>query len=151
MKKPLFALAAVATLALLGGTTSPVPVLHAQRPATPRPSQQPADSWLLRPQQVFDATSEQAQPGWVVLVTGNRIVAAGPPAGIKAPADARTIDLPGMTLLPGLIEAHTHIFLLEVIQEFLANGAAVHHSSSKPPISCKASQISSQEYPLCRR
>src|SRR5512142_591614 len=88
-----------------------VPLLHAQRPGGPSAQQAPAATWLLRPQAVFDATSEQAQPGWVVLVTGNRIAAVGPAAGVKAPSDARLIELPGMTLLPGLIEAHTHIFL----------------------------------------
>jgi imidazolonepropionase-like amidohydrolase len=82
--------------------------IRAQRGQTP---QSPAESWLLRPQQVFDATSEQAHPGWVVLVTGNRIVAVGPAASVALPSGARTVDLPGMTLLPGLIEAHTHIFL----------------------------------------
>jgi imidazolonepropionase-like amidohydrolase len=112
MKKPSLVVFVGATLALLAWTTLPVPVLQAQRPAAARaPQQAPAASWLLHPQQVFDAASEQAQPGWVVLVTGNRIVAVGPAASVIAPADARAIDLPGMTLLPGLIEAHTHIFL----------------------------------------
>ena len=85
--------------------------LSAQRPQRQPASQDPAASWLLRPQQVFDATGEQAHPGWVVLVTGNRIAAVGPAASVTAPADARVVELPGMTLLPGLIEAHTHIFL----------------------------------------
>ncbi len=42
---------------------------------------------------------------------GTSIVAAGPTATITAPSDATVIDLPGMTLLPGLIDAHTHLFL----------------------------------------
>ncbi len=97
--------AALAPLAL----TAFAPVdLRAQRA---QPSEPPAASWLLRPQQVFDATSDQAHPGWVVLVTGNRIAAVGPSSTVAPPPDTRTIDLPGMTLLPGLIEAHTHIFL----------------------------------------
>src|SRR5262249_41495836 len=49
--------------------------------------------------------------GWAVLVTGQRITAVGAADGIKAPADARVIDLPGMTLLPGLIDAHSHVLL----------------------------------------
>jgi imidazolonepropionase-like amidohydrolase len=44
-------------------------------------------------------------------VAGNRIAAVGAPADITPPAGARVIDLPGMTLMPGLIDAHSHIFL----------------------------------------
>jgi len=47
--------------------------------------------------------------GWTVLVEGDRIVAVGP--NISAPAGARTIDLPGTTLMPGMIEGHSHLFL----------------------------------------
>jgi imidazolonepropionase-like amidohydrolase len=101
-------LAIVASLALTAWAAFLTVDLRAQRAQPPR---QPASSWLLRPQQVFDAASEQAHAGWVVLVTGNKIVAVGPPATVTPPPDARTIELPGMTLLPGLIEAHTHIFL----------------------------------------
>ncbi len=66
---------------------------------------------LLRPERVFDATSEKTREGWVVLVSGQKITAAGPAAEVRIPAGARAIDLPGMTLLPGLIDAHSHIFL----------------------------------------
>jgi len=66
---------------------------------------------VLRPQQVFDAASDQAHAGWVVVVDSNRIVAVGPAAGTPAPAGARIIDLPGATLLPGLMDLHSHIFL----------------------------------------
>lgn len=68
-------------------------------------------SVLLRPARVFDAVSQQPHEGWVVLVTGNRIAGVGPAADVKAPAGTRTLDLPGATLLPGLIDAHSHIFL----------------------------------------
>jgi imidazolonepropionase-like amidohydrolase len=71
----------------------------------------PVESVLLRPARVFDATSEQTHEGWSVLVTGARIIAVGPAAQVAAPAGATAIDLPGMTLLPGLIDAHSHIFL----------------------------------------
>ncbi|CAA9297759.1 MAG: hypothetical protein AVDCRST_MAG11-609, partial [uncultured Gemmatimonadaceae bacterium] len=61
----------------------------------------------LRPARVFDGTA--TREGWVVVVRGARIVAAGPAAA--APAGARTIDLAGATLLPGLIDLHSHVLL----------------------------------------
>ena len=77
---------------------------------TPAPAAPPA-SVLLRPARVFDAVSQAPHEGWAVLVTGNTIAAAGPVAEIKAPAGATVIDLPGATLMPGLIDAHSHIYL----------------------------------------
>jgi imidazolonepropionase-like amidohydrolase len=64
---------------------------------------------LLRPARVFDGEATHAS--WVVVVRGERIEAAGPIDDVKAPAAARVIELPGMTLLPGLIDAHSHLFL----------------------------------------
>ena len=63
----------------------------------------------MRPAAVFDG--EQRRDGWHVLVDGDRIVAAGAASDIAAPDGARTIDLPGATLLPGLIDLHTHLLL----------------------------------------
>ena len=62
---------------------------------------------LLRPDRVFDGAA--MHPGWSVLVEGERIVAAGP--DLAAPAGAETVALPGTTLMPGLIDAHVHLFL----------------------------------------
>jgi imidazolonepropionase-like amidohydrolase len=70
---------------------------------------QNATSYLLRPARVFDG--EAMHEGWVVVVRGQRIDAAGPAASVTVPAGAETIDLPGATLLPGLIEAHSHVLL----------------------------------------
>jgi imidazolonepropionase-like amidohydrolase len=78
--------------------------------ATP-PAASAAQTYLLRPQRVFDAASSATHEGWVVLVSGEKISAVGPAASVNAPAGATTIELPGMTLLPGLIDAHSHIFL----------------------------------------
>lgn len=69
-----------------------------------------AGATLLRPAQVWTA-GEPVHRGWVVLTEGPRIVAAGPAATIQAPADAQVIDLPGATLLPGLMDIHSHLFL----------------------------------------
>jgi len=71
----------------------------------------PAHAVLLRPDRVFDAKDEATHAGWVVLVQGDSIAAVGPAASVHAPADAETIDLAGTTLLPGLIDAHSHVFL----------------------------------------
>jgi imidazolonepropionase-like amidohydrolase len=68
-----------------------------------------AQSYLLRPAQVFDGVDPAPHTGWSVLVEGDKIAAAGP--NIAAPADAKVIDLPGTTLMPGMIEGHSHIFL----------------------------------------
>ena len=72
---------------------------------------QASKSILLHPQRVFDASSAAAHEGWVVLVTGEKIAGVGPAGSIAVPPGTTTIDLPGMTLLPGLIDAHSHIFL----------------------------------------
>jgi imidazolonepropionase-like amidohydrolase len=79
---------------------------------SPLHAQPPADSALvLRPDRVFDGETPTAHAGWVVVVRGDRIVAAGPAARTPAPPGARTIALPGTTLLPGLIDAHSHLLL----------------------------------------
>jgi len=78
--------------------------------AAPANTAPPPKNILLRPQRVFDATSATHE-GWVVLISGEKIVAVGPAASVAVPAGTTTIDLPGMTLLPGMIDAHSHIFL----------------------------------------
>jgi imidazolonepropionase-like amidohydrolase len=72
---------------------------------------QTGSSYVLRPARVFDGDSAQVHDGWVVVVRGDKIEAAGPAASVKVPSDARPIDLPGLTLLPGFIEAHSHVLL----------------------------------------
>lgn len=72
---------------------------------------QMAPSFLLKPQRIFTASDQQTHEGWAVLVTGRTIAEVGPAAGIKPPPGTTVIDLAGQTLLPGLIEAHAHLFL----------------------------------------
>lgn len=64
--------------------------------------------YLLKPDRVFDG--EQMHSDWIVLVKGNKIEAAGS-MNFKLPANTRVIELKGTTLLPGLIEGHSHLFL----------------------------------------
>jgi imidazolonepropionase-like amidohydrolase len=66
---------------------------------------------VLKPARVFDGAEPESHEGWVVVVRGGRIDGAGPAGEVKVPDGARTIDLPKMTLLPGLIDAHTHVLL----------------------------------------
>jgi imidazolonepropionase-like amidohydrolase len=73
------------------------------------PAQTQPPVFLLQPDRVFDGEASHA--GWVVVTQGERIVAAGPAASTPAPGGARTILLPGTTLLPGLIEGHSHLLL----------------------------------------
>src|SRR5262252_7175806 len=63
---------------------------------------------ILKPARVFDG--ETMHEGWGVRVKGERIDSVGPAAGLAA-AGAATIDLPGATLTPGLVEGHSHILL----------------------------------------
>ena len=62
---------------------------------------------LLRGTQLFDGTAVHA--GWEVLVEGDHIAAVGP--HLATPAGTRVIDLPGDTIMPGMIEGHSHMFL----------------------------------------
>ena len=66
---------------------------------------------LLRPAAVWDGVSDAAQAGWTVLVRGSMIAAVGPAATLGSPAGATVVDLPGATLVPGMIEAHSHVLL----------------------------------------
>ena len=85
---------AITTALALGGATAP--------PPEPAPL-------LLRPAAVFDGVDGKTHAGWQVLVRGDRIVAVGP--DLAVPAGARTVDLAGDTLMPGMIEGHGHLFL----------------------------------------
>jgi imidazolonepropionase-like amidohydrolase len=70
---------------------------------------EPVNYTLLKPDRVFDG--KEMHPGWWVLVKGRRIAGVGEAAGIKVPAGATIIELKGSTLMPGLIEGHSHLFL----------------------------------------
>ncbi len=72
---------------------------------------QPPEAVVLRPARVFDGVTATLHTGWEVVVVGDRIADAGPADRVQRPAGARVIDLPGLTLLPGLIEGHSHLLL----------------------------------------
>jgi imidazolonepropionase-like amidohydrolase len=66
---------------------------------------------LLKPDRVSDGATPESHVGWVVLVQGEKIAAAGPADQVKASPAAKVVELPGATLLPGLIDAHSHLLL----------------------------------------
>jgi imidazolonepropionase-like amidohydrolase len=93
-----FANIRVAALLLIAMSAPPAPA-----------AAQPPGAIVLRPAQVFDGVDPRPHPGWSVLVEGDRIAAVGP--NLAAPAGAKVIELPGTTLMPGMIEGHSHLFL----------------------------------------
>jgi imidazolonepropionase-like amidohydrolase len=101
--------ASIWNLALIGVALL-APSAHAQQ-AKPRPPKRPIQTILLRPDSVFDGEATEVHKGWVVLVRGDQIAAVGPADTIPLPEGARELKLPGCTLLPGLIDAHTHLLL----------------------------------------
>jgi imidazolonepropionase-like amidohydrolase len=72
---------------------------------------QTINTYLLKPAHIFDGESAELHNGWAVLVRGDHIESVGPANEIKAPADVKVIDMPGTTLMPGLIDAHSHVLL----------------------------------------
>jgi imidazolonepropionase-like amidohydrolase len=90
-------------LALTAGALAFAPAARAAPPAANTMT-------LLRPSQVWSA-GEPVHSGYVVLTQGQRIVAVGPAGAVGVPAGAELIDLPGTTLLPGLMDIHSHLFL----------------------------------------
>jgi imidazolonepropionase-like amidohydrolase len=93
-------LAALTAVSLVAGPAA----LRAQSPA-------PRDTTpiVLRAARLIDGTGAAAVRNGVVVVRGERIVAAGREGSVAVPAGARTIDLGDATLLPGFVDAHTHI------------------------------------------
>lgn len=99
----------VIAAAVLGAALSFMLPNHAMAQA--QPQRDTGATTLLVPDRVFDAPAGVTHAGWVVLVSGERIVAVGPRASMSMRAGAREITLPGTTLMPGLIEAHSHLLL----------------------------------------
>src|SRR5438105_11289586 len=71
----------------------------------------PAPSSLaIRAGRMFDGRSDHLATNQILLIEGDRITAVGPAASLKIPPGAKVIDLSHATVLPGLIDAHTHVF-----------------------------------------
>jgi imidazolonepropionase-like amidohydrolase len=80
--------------------------------ATALVAQTPPQSVLIKAGRLIDGRSQQVQTNVGILIEGERIRAVGPLAQIQSQAaNARVIDLSQMTVLPGMIDAHTHLLL----------------------------------------
>ncbi|HTL55781.1 MAG TPA: amidohydrolase family protein [Candidatus Limnocylindrales bacterium] len=96
------------TMLLLISTTRSSAAAGSSTAADAKPALRPV---LLVPKWVFGTDDAALHENWAVLVSGRKIIAAGPRAQVQSPPDALTLDLPEMTLLPGLMDVHSHIFL----------------------------------------
>lgn len=83
--------------------------------------------YLLKPDRVFDG--ESMHTGWMVLVHNNKIEQAGE-MNFRLPANTKLIELKGATLLPGLIEGHSHLFL-HPYNEVSWNDQVLHESRAE--------------------
>jgi imidazolonepropionase-like amidohydrolase len=79
--------------------------------ARPAAASSPTQIVVIRAGQLIDGKSDQPRSNQVIVIRGNRIESVGDAATVHLPANARVIDLSRATVLPGLIESHTHIFL----------------------------------------
>jgi imidazolonepropionase-like amidohydrolase len=69
-----------------------------------------SDPLVLRAARLLDGTGTPAVPDAALLIEGGRVGYAGPAAGLpEGAAQAPTLDFPGATLLPGLVDAHVHL------------------------------------------
>jgi imidazolonepropionase-like amidohydrolase len=72
-------------------------------------AQQPDTATVFYPDRVFDG--EIMHTGWAVWIANDKIMGAGPAETLKPTGNVKTVRLPGTTLLPGLIEGHSHLLL----------------------------------------
>jgi len=82
--------------------------IRAQQPGAPG-EQRGKGTIVLRAAQIIDGTGAEPIKNGVVVVTDNKIVAVGTSANVRIPGGARVINLGDVTLMPGFIDAHTHI------------------------------------------
>lgn len=85
-------------------------VASAQSPQMPAPRPRTREVIAVRAGRLFDGKSDSLRIGQVILIQGDRISEVGPTAQVKIPAGAEVLDLSNATVLPGLIDGHTHVF-----------------------------------------
>jgi imidazolonepropionase-like amidohydrolase len=84
----------------------------AQQTAAPQKDKSSAEVWtVIRAGSLIDGKSDKARRDQVIVIRGNRIECVSDATNARVPAGANVIDLSKSTVLPGLIDSHTHIFL----------------------------------------
>ncbi len=68
-----------------------------------------AETLVIKPGHLLDVDSGERRPGQAIVIEDGRIVAVGSAAELQLPEDAQVIELEGLTLLPGLSDAHVHL------------------------------------------
>jgi len=77
--------------------------------AAQQPAKQPPKTTYIRAGHLFDSTSDNLRDNMVIVVVGERIQMIGPASAVSVPTGATVIDLSHATVLPGLIDCHTHL------------------------------------------
>src|SRR3984893_5799714 len=94
-------------------------------------AQSPAQVTLVKPGRLVDPKTGNVLAPAVVLIEDNKIKEVGPPSKVQAPSGAKIIDLGNATLLPGLIDSHTHL-LLNIVMPAEAERARHFNGSFVP-------------------
>jgi len=102
-----------ALLLLLAGAGTPAASQEAPAPAPPL---------VLHGVNVLDPSSPEASRNVSVVLAEGRIEAVGARTGLDLPAGARELELDGYWLVPGLLDAHSHLNTLEAARRALASG-----------------------------
>ncbi len=110
---------------------------------------------------LIDGKSSAARRDQVIVVRGHRIEAVGDAASTRIPEGAHVVDLSRATVLPGLIDCHTHIFLqgedpaeggydVQLLKQGIAFRAARAPASPRGALSSRASRRSATSRPKAR-
>jgi len=76
-----------------------------------------AETTVLRNVTVIDGTGAAAKPNSAIVMTDGKIAYVGPMAGLKAPAGAKTVDLSGKFVMPGIIDSHVHVGMMKDVTQ----------------------------------
>jgi len=76
-----------------------------------------AESTVLTNVTVIDGTGAPAKPNSAIVMTDGKIAYVGPVSGLKAPAGAKTVDLSGKFVMPGIIDSHVHVGMMKDVTQ----------------------------------